>query len=168
MDFTKEKQKYFFKFNRPNDSIVDYGGGTGKIINDLNIKEKYIIDIIDRTPEHIEFFKPQGFDKEVSTVLMSMSLHHFKEPQEALKEIVNILKPNGALLLREIDCNSSELKRLHKEIDLEWSHHPGNTYFNHQSRLFWEELISQYFKKGEYVFEKDNPLNVYWQIFYKI
>jgi len=112
---------------RPEDTLLDVGGNTGKITEAYsgNCKEVVVLDpkrsIVKYGRSHrphIKFIEGSAeniplpdnyFDK----VVASASFHHFSNQESALEEMKRVLKPDrGKLIILEIDPNSSRGKRL--------------------------------------------------------
>lgn len=165
-DYTEIKKQYFNELCKKDSSIVDYGGGTGKLLKLLNFNKKYIIDIKKQTDE-FEFYTPNTFKNKVDVVLLSMTLHHIKNLENSLNEINNILNEDGILIIRESDCNSISLIKIHNKLDLKYYNNFDNIVINHQSQFYWEKLLSKYFRTEAIIYEKGNPYNVFWQKFIK-
>jgi ubiquinone/menaquinone biosynthesis C-methylase UbiE len=111
---------------RPDDVILDLGGNTGKVTEaySTNCKEVVVLEpkrsIVEYGWSHrtnIKFIEGQAeniplpdgyFDK----VVASASFHHFSDQDEALEEMKRVLKPDGKIIILEIDPNTSRGKRL--------------------------------------------------------
>jgi ubiquinone/menaquinone biosynthesis C-methylase UbiE len=111
---------------RPNDTILDIGGNTGKITEAYcnNCKEVVVLEpkrnVIEYGRSHrpnIKFIEGQAeniplpdayFDK----VAASASFHHFSDQDKALEELKRVLKPDGKIIILEIDPNTPRGKRL--------------------------------------------------------
>ncbi|MCG3219631.1 MAG: methyltransferase domain-containing protein [Candidatus Heimdallarchaeota archaeon] len=103
-----------------NDIILDLGGGTGQVAKHLvkYAKETVIVDpsvsMIEKANKKSTKIKttlgvaekipyPDNyFDK----VLIYDALHHMQEPITGLKEAIRVLKPDGKLIIGEIDPRS--------------------------------------------------------------
>lgn len=97
-------------------SILDIGAGTG-IMSEFAYKcnsrlryvavdpakgmLKYAEDYVEKHIATAEVlpFKDESFD----AVLMGESLHHFSDPNAAMKEVVRVLKKNGKLFIYDFD-----------------------------------------------------------------
>jgi ubiquinone/menaquinone biosynthesis C-methylase UbiE len=109
-----------------NDVLLDVGGNTGKI---TEIYAKDCKGIVVLEPKHavVEYgrkYRPhikfveggveniplpsEYFDK----VVASASLHHFPNQDRGLEEMKRVLKPNGKMIILEIDPNTGRGKRL--------------------------------------------------------
>ena len=167
-DYSQEKCEYFNKINSlvKNESIVDYGGGDGKILELLDIKNKYIVDIKKRN-NNIPFFKPGEFKDKVDIVLCSMALHHIKDINSAILDMNNILKDEGVLIIREADCKNNHLKNVHYQMDKLYYENIDNIVLNHKSREEWESILSKKFTLLNTIYEEENPFSVYWQVYKK-
>ena len=111
---------------KPNDIILDTGGNTGKITEaySKNCKEVIVLEpkrsIVEYGRSHrpnIKFIEggaeniplPDNyFDK----VVASASFHHFSDQDKALEEMKRVLKPDGKIIILEIDPNTPRGKRL--------------------------------------------------------
>ncbi|HEY6883989.1 MAG TPA: methyltransferase domain-containing protein [Nitrososphaeraceae archaeon] len=111
---------------RPGYIILDIGGNTGKITEaySKNCKEVIVLEpkrnVIEYGRTHrpnIKFIEggaeniplPDGyFDK----VVASASFHHFSDQDIALEEMRRVLKPDGKIVILEIDPSTPRGKRL--------------------------------------------------------
>jgi ubiquinone/menaquinone biosynthesis C-methylase UbiE len=110
----------------PGDILLDVGGNTGKIteVYARDCKEIVVLDPKHAAVEygrtyrpHIKFVEgeaenipsPGGyFDK----VVACASFHHFPQQDKGLEEMKRVLKPNGKMIIMEIDPNSGRGKWL--------------------------------------------------------
>ena len=100
-----------------NDKILDLGGGTGQVAEHLVKYSKEVV-IVDPSPSMIE--KAQKKSDNIKTilgvaekipypddyfdkVLIYDSMHHMQDPILGLKEAIRVLKPDGKLIIGEID-----------------------------------------------------------------
>jgi ubiquinone/menaquinone biosynthesis C-methylase UbiE len=102
----------------PTDILLDIGGGTGMIVDQILAKtscEGYIVELeqkkllyaakkrknINLVNASADFipFQYEYFSKVISIV----AFHHFSDQDSALGEIKRVLKPGGSLILNEID-----------------------------------------------------------------
>jgi demethylmenaquinone methyltransferase/2-methoxy-6-polyprenyl-1,4-benzoquinol methylase len=111
---------------RSDDVILDIGGNTGKVTEAYsnNCKEVVVLEpkrnVIEYGKSHrpnIKFVEGQAeniplpdayFDK----VVASASFHHFSDHDKALEEMKRVLKPDGRIIILEIDPNTRRGKRL--------------------------------------------------------
>jgi ubiquinone/menaquinone biosynthesis C-methylase UbiE len=111
---------------KPSDIILDIGGNTGKITEAYsnNCKEVIVLEpkrsIVEYGRSHrpnIKFIEggaeniplpDEYFDK----VVASASFHHFSDQDKALEEMKRVLKPDGKIIILEIDPNTARGKRL--------------------------------------------------------
>lgn len=110
----------------PGDILLDVGGNTGKItqIYAKDCKEIVILEPKQAVVEygrtyrpHIQFVKRgaeniplpgEYFDK----VVASASFHHFLNQDRGIDEMKRVLKPNGKMIIMEIDPNTRRGRRL--------------------------------------------------------
>ena len=104
--------------------LLDGGGGTGRVSSHLNkmvgnivvsdlsqrmlkkAREKYIFPVrahVERLP-----FADGCFDR----ILVVDALHHFCNQQEAVEDLMRVLKPGGRLVIEEPDFNHTGVKVL--------------------------------------------------------
>lgn len=106
-----------------NGRLLDAGGGTGRVSAQLipYVEELVISDVSDGmlrqalpkghcrpTAAHAESlpFADESFDR----VLVVDALHHFADQQEAIVELVRVLKPGGRLVIEEPDLRHGAVK----------------------------------------------------------
>jgi ubiquinone/menaquinone biosynthesis C-methylase UbiE len=110
----------------PGNILLDVGGNTGKItqVYGRDCKEIVVLDPKHAAVEygrtylpHIKFVEGgaenipspgEYFDK----VVASASFHHFPHPDRGLEEMKRVLKPNGKMIIMEIDPNTGSGKWL--------------------------------------------------------
>ena len=128
------------------DVLLDVGGNTGKIteIYARDCKEIVVLEPKHAVVEYGRTYRPhiksveggveniplpgQYFDK----VVASASFHHFPNQERGLEETKRVLKPNGKLIIIEIDPNTGRGKRLKICEDIL---HPGAKFYEpHQLR----------------------------------
>jgi ubiquinone/menaquinone biosynthesis C-methylase UbiE len=111
---------------RPSDILLDIGGNTGKTTEaySKNCKEVVVLEpkcsIVEYGRSHrlnIKFIEGgaeniplpnEYFDK----VVASASFHHFSDQDIAIEEMKRVLKPDGKIIILEIDPNTPRGKRL--------------------------------------------------------
>ena len=111
---------------RPNDTILDIGGNTGKITEaySKNCKEVIVLEpkrnVIEYGRTHrpnIKFIEGGAEnmplpDRYFDKVVASASFHHFSDQDIALEEMRRVLKPDGKIVILEIDPITRRGKRL--------------------------------------------------------
>lgn len=111
---------------RSEDVILDIGGNTGKVTEAYsnNCKEVIVLEPKRNVVEYgksrrpnIKFVEGEAeniplpdayFDK----VVASASFHHFSDHDKALEEMKRVLKPDGKMIILEIDPNTRRGERL--------------------------------------------------------
>ena len=111
---------------RSEDVILDIGGNTGKVTEAYsnNYKEVIVLEPKRNVVEYgksrrpnIKFVEGEAeniplpdayFDK----VVASASFHHFSDHDKALEEMKRVLKPDGKIIILEIDPNTRRGERL--------------------------------------------------------
>jgi demethylmenaquinone methyltransferase/2-methoxy-6-polyprenyl-1,4-benzoquinol methylase len=101
--------------HRPLERVVDLGGGTGRVsrtIRDLGIEASvfdYSAGMLRRATEAgIAGVRADAAtlpirDASVDAVVVTDALHHFPEPEAAIREVARALAPGGVLVIREFD-----------------------------------------------------------------
>ena len=111
---------------RPSDTLLDVGGNTGKITEAYarNCKEVVVLEPKHNVVEYgrarrpfIKFIEGQVEniplpDEYFDKVVASASFHHFPNQDKGLEEMKRVLKPNGKMIIMEIDPNTRAGKRL--------------------------------------------------------
>lgn len=108
--------------------VADIGTGTGFVIQGLAGKVAKVYGF-DESPEmlavaeknlaafdNVVFQEAPGSalpipDESVDAVFGNMYLHHDPDPPKAIKELVRVLKPNGRLILTDLDAHDQEWMR---------------------------------------------------------
>ena len=102
---------------KTNDSLLDIGGNTGKVTEAYsnNCKEVVVLEpkgsIVEYGKSHrpnIKFIQGQAEDiplpeRYFDKVVASASFHHFSDQDKALEEMKRVLKPDGKIIILEID-----------------------------------------------------------------
>ncbi|MHA1908102.1 MAG: methyltransferase domain-containing protein [Candidatus Thorarchaeota archaeon] len=104
-------------------TLKDYDSFFGIDISEEHIekaKNKFSDDPVEFEIMNAEelTFKDNSFD----TVCMSHSIHHMKNPNQALDEMIRVLKPGGYLILQEMFRDSDQSEAKQNDIA---SHHWG-------------------------------------------
>ena len=111
---------------RPNEILLDIGGNTGKVTEAYSNSCKEVVvlepkrNIVEygksRRP-NIKFIEGEAEniplpDEYFDKVVASASFHHFSDQDKALEEMKRVLKPDGKIIILEIDPNTPSGKRL--------------------------------------------------------
>ena len=108
------------------DILLDIGGNTGKIMEyySKNCKEVVVLEpkhnIIEYGQAHrpnIKFVEGKAeniplFNNYFDKIVASYSFHHYSDNDMALEEMKRVLKPDGHIIILEIDPNTSRGKQL--------------------------------------------------------
>ena len=111
---------------RPNEILLDIGGNTGKVTEAYSnsCKEVVVLEPKRSVVEYgrsrrpnIKFMEGEAEniplpDEYFDKVVASASFHHFSDQDEALEEMNRVLKPDGKIIILEIDPNTPSGKRL--------------------------------------------------------
>ena len=111
---------------RSEDVILDIGGNTGKVTEAYsnNCKEVIVLEpkrnVVEYGKSHrpnIKFVEGQAEniplpDAYFDNVVASASFHHFSDHDKALEEMKRVLKPDGKIIILEIDPNTRRGERL--------------------------------------------------------
>ena len=111
---------------RPSDILLDIGGNTGKITAAYsdNCREVVVLEPKHSIVEHgrsnrprIKFVEGEAEniplpDEHFDKVVASVSFHHFSDQDSALEEMKRVLKPDGKIIILEIDPNTLKGKCL--------------------------------------------------------
>ncbi|MEK7433753.1 MAG: methyltransferase domain-containing protein [Cyanobacteriota bacterium] len=143
----------FSSLLKDNSSILDIGCGNGNLGEYLILNKNIFyhgVDIIkNKNLSNITFTKssfPYPFeDKSFDTVIIILTLHHFDNPENGLKEAVRLAK-NNILLLEDVPRNNLE-RNLMKLIDFignKWVSKDIPIPFNFYSDEIWQSLFIKY------------------------
>ena len=139
-----ERVSHLLKIFRPNrkvNSILDIGCGNAEITSEIakvfDIKQVYGADVYDKSvfqqsdkTTNVEYKqvidnKIDIPDHSVDLITCFMSIHHFADFGQMMKEICRILKPKGWLFIREHNVTSYELECFLNDMHLKYPDHPG-------------------------------------------
>jgi demethylmenaquinone methyltransferase/2-methoxy-6-polyprenyl-1,4-benzoquinol methylase len=117
--------------------MLDAGGGTGRVssqlrslvgklvVSDLSqpmLKQAQVKNKLYPVNSHTERlpFPDESFDR----ILVVDALHHFRNQQEAIRDLLRVLKPGGRLVIEEPDINRFAVKlvALAEKLTLMGSH----------------------------------------------
>lgn len=96
------------------DSVIDLGGGTGRVSLLIAQKVKKLV-IVDASAAMLKVAASRGLEivcgtaekipvakDSVDKITIIDAFHHFQEPEIALKEIFRVLKPGGKVFIEEV------------------------------------------------------------------
>jgi demethylmenaquinone methyltransferase/2-methoxy-6-polyprenyl-1,4-benzoquinol methylase len=99
--------------DREVERVLDVGGGTGRGADALGARERIVADAAAGMTRQA---RRKGFDavradaaalpfvaESADAVLVVDALHHFGDPDQAVREAAQVLRPGGVLVIREID-----------------------------------------------------------------
>lgn len=103
--------------------LLDAGGGTGRVSSHLGEDAKGII-VCDLShpmlkqgalkhgilPVHSTVTRLPFADNSIDRIIVVDALHHFKHAQQAITELMRVLKPGGRLVIEEFDISTLFVK----------------------------------------------------------
>ncbi|HQV01758.1 MAG TPA: class I SAM-dependent methyltransferase, partial [Bacteroidia bacterium] len=117
-----KKVKALSKYNAPSKTLLDIGCGTGEFLNAAKIKQWHVTGLepgVDARNlaiknyglhvfdiDHLAKLKPQSFD----VITMWHVLEHIPNLHETIKQLKQILAPNGTLIVAVPNSNAIEAK----------------------------------------------------------
>ena len=122
------KQK-FSKFIEKEDIVLDFGCGNGKLLENIDCKEKYGVEINDTAIKEAEkkfkIFKSSADlpESKFDVIISNQVLQHCENPREELKNLNRSLKSGGKLILYVL-CAGPALKYEKNDINFQmysWS-----------------------------------------------
>ncbi len=96
---------------------MDIGGNTGKVTEAYSNNCKEVVEYGKSHRPNIKFIEGEAEniplpDEYFYKVVASASFHHFSDQDKALEEMKRVLKPDGKIIILEIDPNTPRGKRL--------------------------------------------------------
>jgi 2-polyprenyl-3-methyl-5-hydroxy-6-metoxy-1,4-benzoquinol methylase len=181
------------KFN----SVLDFGGGDGNIVYHIGKLLKidkdntYVSDILtwsgvdwesklNKEVKYIHSDKLNEIKIKFDLIIISHTLHHIKDDKlfNYIEQLINLLNPNGIILLKEHDCSDKEEKKKFL-IDLEhilydtvvsqtstYSAYKKTYYSKFRSKNEWENIFNK-LKSLYYYYKPYSKDFTYFQIFEK-
>ncbi|WP_024345934.1 class I SAM-dependent methyltransferase [Lacrimispora indolis] len=113
---------------KPGETAADIGAGTGFVTQELIGRGLHVL-AVDQSQDMLDVLKQkfgstgqitciQGDaytlpidDKSVTYVMANMFLHHVENPEQAILEMVRLLKPDGKLIIADLDHHTHEFLR---------------------------------------------------------
>src|SRR5918911_838292 len=111
---------------RPNEILLDIGGNSGKVTEAYSNNcgkivvlepKRNIVEYGKSRRPNIKFIEGEAEniplpDEYFDKVVASASFHHFSDQDKALEEMKRVLKPDGKIIILEIDPDTPRGKRL--------------------------------------------------------
>lgn len=97
---------------RPVDRVVDVAGGTGRAVRAIDAPDRLVVDaaggMLREVPGGIEPVRGDATrlplrDETADAVLIADALHHLPRTDSVVDEAMRVLRPGGALVVREFD-----------------------------------------------------------------
>jgi ubiquinone/menaquinone biosynthesis C-methylase UbiE len=168
------------------ESFLDIGCGNGEITSEiakvLKIANCYGADVIEPKSQIIRSSYKKVVDNHIDLpdysmdlITCFMSIHHFDQYHQMMREIMRLLKPDGYLFIREHDvsvdntCLINYLNQLHQQFN---GYNHGGQPIHYMSRLeLKKDLTEQYHLRhvtdSDYPNDVNNRQKIYHSLFRK-
>ena len=107
LDFLLRKRfNWMNEYIKSTKDIIEIGAGAG--FSKFYIKKNYILsDVLDNPwiDLKIDALKMDIKDASIDAIITSHSIHHFSKPSLFFKECERVLRPNGIILIQEINTS---------------------------------------------------------------
>lgn len=98
---------------KPSDSILDYGAGTGILIQFL--KERGYDNVSGYDP-FVEMYAANPAGKQFDCVIANDVIEHVSDPREMLRECASLVKPGGLLYVGTADSEPVDMGQLESQL----------------------------------------------------